>query len=193
MRSVHTLPPDGAGSLWRLVFRPEPSMCTRYFHRGKDSTIQPVLSHFVGLGPHRFCIQTRDPHSNGGRDHVPVDRLSICLPKRSRRAVSLASQVSLHIRAIFGLLKTLMPGGMGIQSRRRHPKRISAGDMPVVGSGVLRYCNKPATTQSSPSAPSALALHCSSLFIDFTATSALPLLSGLYADGESHPNDEEIH
>ena len=68
-----------------------------------------------------------------------------------------------------------------MRSPRDQPNKIMAGDMPVVCSGVLRYWRSPATTRLSSSVPSALVWLCSSRFINFTATSALPLLLGWYA------------
>ncbi len=155
---------------------------TRYWSFGRALTTHPVWSHLVWCGPHKFCIQTRDPQDSGGRGRVLLRSVSTCLPNRSRRTDSLACQVSRNTRATFGLTKKLVPGGIGMQSSKVRPNRIEAGDMPVVGSGELRYCRRPATILSSSRAPSTLVLHCSNCFMDLTAASALLLLSGLYAD-----------
>ena len=165
----------------RLVTRPDPSNLTRYWSWGSTSTTQPDLSHLVGWGPHWFWTSTRDWGFSGGRVCVWGRRESACWPNRTLSASSRARHVSCHTGDSLAQWNMLVLGGIGMRSRRGRPNRIIAGDMPVVGSGVLRYWTSPATTRLSSSVPSGLVCPCSSRFIDFTATSALPLLLGWYA------------
>ena len=152
----------------------DPSTQMTYWSNCLTSMTLPVLCHFFGYGPVKFCNRTKSPTFSGGKCLVCLLSRSDTFMCLTRRASFRDCRVSIQVGC-----GSYFPRWIGMKSRIDLPKRHWAGDSLVLLSGVLRYCNIALRKQFVLRQPLAPVFLKSSLLMVFTPTSALQLLCSM--------------
>ena len=163
----------------RSVSLPVPFTLITYWSCSLTSTTVPLRSQRVGNWPAGFWMKTLKPTVRFGRVQVCSFHFSIDLTYRVFKNCSFKRQASLQWLAnwlFWNAFKSLRM--VGRVSLNGWPNSISAGDSLHPGSGVLRWMSRACVVLSLSRFPCGSTLSIKSLFVDFTAVSALPFDEG---------------
>ena len=138
--------------------------------------------HLLGWFPCLFCIKHRSPATNGFSGLRDFLKSTVFLVYRVRKASSFSLHASFHRPSIFEWEYFWRFPLNDSVSRRGCPNRIWAGDILQSASGVFLRVSIALRRLSLSNEPPLLTLDRSNRLADFTATSARPFDSGLYAD-----------
>ena len=152
------------------------------FLRKSASTTTPDLSHLFGCGPVWFWTKTLSPHFKTGKWWACWFMDSADWTNLVLRANSLLFQTSFQVLSMAGLSNLIYLLTNEKASRNGLPKRICGGDTLQSLSGVLPSCSMPCRKLSVSRVPDGPIQDKRNRLTFLTATSALPLDLGKYAE-----------